>query len=89
MLTLTERAKAELKNILHQNQGATDDGLRLILSQPGDFALMLDKKQVNDKIVEDEGRILLLYQKDMARILDNIVLDCQDTEKGKMLVISK
>ena len=89
MFTITDSAKDELKKILDNNSTESDDGLRLIINEPGSFALMLDKKQENDEIIEHEGTIVLLYQKDMTNILDEIILDCHTTEDCKMLVISK
>ena len=89
MLTITESARDELKNILEKNSNEEDEGLRLIVNQPGSFALMLDKEQNNDEVIEHNGVKILLYQKDMSPILDNIVLDCQYTESGRMLIISK
>ncbi len=89
MLTITDSARDELKNILEENSSEADDGLRLIVNQPGNFALMLDKKQDNDEVVEHQGWNILLYQRDMSQILEDIILDCQHTENGKMLVISK
>lgn len=89
MITVTDSAKAELKNILQENSSELDEGLRLIVNRPGNFALMLDRKQENDNVVEHEGLNIILYQKEMENVLDDIIIDCRFTENGRMLVISK
>jgi len=89
MITVTDDAKVELKNILISNSQDSDDGLRILIDTSGKPSIMIDKEQAGDEVVEHDGHKILIAQKELSSILDGYIVDCWDTENGKQLTISK
>ncbi|MFC2003554.1 hypothetical protein ACFLV4_06415 [Chloroflexota bacterium] len=55
MITITERAKEELKDVLVAAEAEPDEGLRLLPTSEDVFELMLDTEMSGDLVVEYEG----------------------------------
>ena len=89
MLTVTERAKQQLKQILSNSVGEPDVALRMSPSGPGEFGLALDKEKEGDQVVEHEGSRVLLVGSEVADLLEGWTIDCRETAEGPLLVFSK
>jgi Fe-S cluster assembly iron-binding protein IscA len=87
MITVTERAKQELKRIFTDREGDPQGGLRLLVSSPGEFGLSTDMEMSGDQVVEYEGVKVLLVEKGLADSLDGITLDIENTLEGPKLVV--
>ena len=86
MITVTERAKQELKAILIAIGADLDKGLRLQPTRDG-FALTLDTGLSGDQVVEYEGYKILLVGIEYSSIFDKATVDCRDTEDGPVLFL--
>jgi Fe-S cluster assembly iron-binding protein IscA len=52
--------------------------------------LVFDKEREGDQVVAtEEGKKLVLIGPDLTPILDEMVVDCQETPEGEALTISK
>jgi Fe-S cluster assembly iron-binding protein IscA len=90
MVTVTERAKEELKKALESaNISEPEVGLRLAPTAPGQFGLVADGEREGDQVIEYEGSKVLLVGSELAEPLDGVTIDCQDTPEGARLVMSK
>jgi len=88
MISVTERAKRELKKLLLAKVDNHFAYLRLTSPQEGQLGLGVDIEQPGDKAVKYEGDILLLVEKSLASSLKDVTLDVDDTPQGPELVIS-
>lgn len=86
MITVTERAKEELKAILIDIEADREQGLRL-LPTPRGFALTLDTELPGDQVVEYEGHKVLLVGMEYFSTFDKATVDCRDTENGAVLFV--
>jgi len=86
VITVTERAKQELKSILIAIGADPDEGLRLMPTADG-FALTLDSGLSGDQVVEYEGYKVLLVGIEYFSIFDEATVDCHDTEDGRVLFV--
>ena len=87
MIVVTERAAEWLKETLDEHATETEQLLRLVLTESGDFALMLDVEREGDEVVEREGTKLLSCEASIAPTVDGATLDCVDTPEGPRLTI--
>jgi Fe-S cluster assembly iron-binding protein IscA len=88
MVTVTERAAQELKEILEAQAVEPEQVLRLVREAQG-FSLRLDKESAGDEVVESEGATILLVDEQLSPIVDGAVVDCIDTPEGPRLTITK
>lgn len=86
MITVTERAKQELKTILIGIGASLDEGLRLMPTADG-FALTLDTELSGDQVVEYEDYKVLLIGIEYFSIFAEATVDCHDTEDGPVLFV--
>jgi len=63
MITVTERAKEQLKTMLIASQAGPDEGLRLLPSLGGRFVLAIGTELSGDQVVEYEGHKVLLKRR--------------------------
>jgi Fe-S cluster assembly iron-binding protein IscA len=87
MLTVTDGARKQLKEILSGKVDNPLAGLRLTHSSPGEFALNVDIELPCDQVVEHEGSKVLLVEQALADSLDGVTLDVQDTADGPELIV--
>jgi len=87
MLTVTERAKEELKEILLAGSRGPEDRLRLALAGPGHVGVVLDREREGDQVVEYKGSKVLVVEARLAEALDPATLDFRDDEEGPHLFI--
>ena len=86
-MTVTKRAKEELKAILIANGAGPDKGLRLLPSPDGRFVLTLDTELAGDQVVEYEGYKVLLIGIEYFKTFDRKTVDCQNTVDGTVLFV--
>ena len=87
MVTVTERAKEELKAILIASRADPDEGLRLLPRSDGRFELVLDAELPGDQVVEYQGYKVLLIGIEYLRILYGKTVDCQARKDGAILFV--
>ena len=87
MITVTERAKEELKAILIASEAGPEEGLRLLPMPDGRFALTLDAELHGDLVIEYEGYKVLLIGIEYLKILDGKTIDCLATQSGAILFV--
>jgi hypothetical protein len=89
MITVTERAKEELKARLVACEANSDEGLRLTPRLNSPCILVVDTELSGDQVVEYEGHKVLLLGIEYFNIFDGAVLDCHDTKDGPLLFLTK
>jgi len=87
MITVTDRAKEELKAILIASEAGPDEGLRLLLTAEGKFMLSLGTELHGDLVVEYEGAKVLLVGLEYLRMLDGITVDCHNADDEPVLFV--
>ena len=89
MVTVTERAERELGRMLASASNDPEDGLRLTVTEPGRYGIVVDKEQEGDQVVQHEGAKMLLIDEEVAGLLEEKTIDClETTEGGPRLVLS-
>lgn len=87
MISVTEHAKQVLKTTLIAMEADPDEGLRLLPSPDGEFALALDSQLPGDQVVDYEGLKVLLVGVEYFRLLNGKTVDCLETENGEVLIV--
>jgi len=87
VITVTERAKEELRIVLIDAEAEPDEGLRLLPNSDGVCELMLDTELSGDLVVEHEGYKVLLIGIEYYKILNGKTVGCCDTEDGAVLFV--
>ena len=86
MVTVTDRAKEELRRIVETNSLDTDKYLRLatppVWTGDGDFGIVIDEERSGDHVLDLEGTKLLLVDPDLAEPLSKAVLDFKESPDG-------
>ena len=90
MINVTERAKEKLKELKSQslsqvNVEASNLGLRLDHSSPGQLGIFPDAHREGDQVVEHEGAPLLFVGQAIAQAVSGTTIDCEGD--GAQLVI--
>jgi Fe-S cluster assembly iron-binding protein IscA len=88
MVTVTDRATQELRNILAEVTTKPGQALRLVARPGSDFGLGLDEEREGDEVVAADGEKILLIAREIADVVGDATIDIQDTGKGHELVIS-
>jgi Fe-S cluster assembly iron-binding protein IscA len=89
MVTVTERAKEKLKELL---QSETDDpsvSLRLVTAPSGELGMFADRERDDDQIVEYQGAALLLVNEGVASTIGDATIDYDDSEPAPRLVMTR
>jgi len=87
MLTVTDRAKELLKDILAPHRDDPDFGVRLIVKPHRQLGLVTSRKSPGDYVVEHEGLAVLLVEQELSGEVDGLTLDTKQTADGARLVI--
>ena len=87
MVSVTERAKEVLSEILIASGAGQGEGLRLMPRPDGIFVLTLDAELPGDQVVEYEGLKVLLIGIEYLRILDGKTIDCEGSEGEAILLV--
>jgi len=88
MVTVTDLATQELRNILAEASPEEGQALRLVLRPGGDFGLGVDEEREGDEVVAADGEKILLIAREIADAVGDVTIDAQDTGEGQELVIS-
>jgi Fe-S cluster assembly iron-binding protein IscA len=87
MIAVTERAKEKLKSMLTSKVDNSLAALRLITTLEGGYGLHIDVENPGDKVVEYEGKKVLVVDSKLADNLDGTILDTETTPEGVELTI--
>ena len=87
MISVTERAKRELRKLLSENVDIPEARLRLLDRGGGILGIGVDIEMPGDYIVECEDKKVLVIEPELAANLNKITLDVDDTPEGAELVI--
>ncbi len=88
MITITERAKQELKRLYDTNVDWSGAFLRLMDRGQGNLGLGIDLEATGDQSVEYDGIKVLIIDSRLATSVKDITMDIDDTLDGAELVIS-
>jgi Fe-S cluster assembly iron-binding protein IscA len=92
MVTVTAKAKQKLKELLQGRTTDPQEAMRIISSplNPEQLEFVLDKEKEADHVVEsEEGRKVLLIGPLLAPVLEEKVIDYQETPQRVGFTISK
>ena len=89
MVNVTERARQQLKTLLTTSGGDPSVGLRLEQTRTGELAIFPDRERADDQVVEHQGTALLLVGQDLAPLVDDTTIDCEDTGPATRIVIMR
>ena len=89
MLSVTKRARDELKRMLTGKVDNPQAGLRLTADDSGQLGLIVDIETPDDQVVEHDGSKVLIVKNTLAADLEGITIDVKDTSEGPRLVIVK
>ena len=81
MVTVTERAAQLLKDIQEGHEESANKVLRLV-SRGDSYELTFDERREDDQIVQSGETDVLLVGTDVAELLGDATVDCQDTPAG-------
>jgi Fe-S cluster assembly iron-binding protein IscA len=91
MLTVTELAAEKLKEAIQAQTEDPELAIRLVpsASRPNQMDMALDKEKEGDQVVESQGVMVLFVSAELERVLDGMVIDCQETPRGVQFSISR
>ncbi|MBX5491521.1 MAG: hypothetical protein IRZ14_10205 [Chloroflexi bacterium] len=82
MVIITERAAAELQELLAANEAPQGQGVKLVPDEAGRIAMTIGTAGEDDEVIQRDGEPLLIVDSRIAGILDGAQLDCDTTEIG-------
>jgi Fe-S cluster assembly iron-binding protein IscA len=89
-VTVTERAAAELRDMLAEASTREGQVLHLVAQPEGPgFALGTDQIEEGDETVEADGETVLVITSSLAEALEGAVIDVEETEEGATLSITR
>ncbi len=80
MVTVTDTAAAQLKQILSSMTKEPEQKIRLASGEGKKLGFVLDAEKDGDQVVEHEGEKVLLIDEAVGSELEGAVLDCKDNE---------
>ena len=87
MVTVTEHAAQLLKEIQDGHEESATKVLRLV-NRGDDFEFTFDQRREGDQIVQNGNADVLLVGTDVADLLGDAAIDCQDTPAGPRFTLS-
>lgn len=78
MVNVTERAKGQLKKLLETRSDDPSVGLRLGTTASGQFSVFPDRERGDDEVVEYRGSVVLLVGQDIAQMIEETTIDCDE-----------
>jgi Fe-S cluster assembly iron-binding protein IscA len=87
VVSVTERAKKELKNLLSRKVDWPEARLRLMDRGEGIIGLGIDVEEPGDQVLEFEDKKVLICDHELAMRLKGITIDVDDTPEGAEIVI--
>lgn len=89
MVTVTDQAAQELRNILADTAMKPEQALRLVMRPGGGLGLGLDEEHEGDQVVTADGEKILLVAPSVVEALGEATIATQETSGGQMLVVSR
>jgi Fe-S cluster assembly iron-binding protein IscA len=89
MITVTERAKERLKEMLRSETDDPSVGLRLATAPSGQFGIAPDREREDDQVVEHQGSPVLLVGQEMANTIGDATIDYDESPPAPRLVIKQ
>jgi len=89
VVTVTERAKEKLKELLATETEDPSVGLRLETTSPGQLGIFPDRVRTDDQVVEHQGAAVLLVGQETAETVGETTIDYDESETGSRLVIRR
>jgi len=86
MVSVTEKARDKMKNLLDSTVNNPLIGLRLVVNDHEEYILGTDVEKPGDEVVKHEGSKILFIGKDKADRVDGYTIDF---ESKKKFVISR
>ncbi len=87
MVTVTEHAAQLLKEIQEGQEESAGKVLRLV-NRGGKFELAFDERREGDEIIQSGDTDVLLVATDVAELLGDATIDCQDTPSGPRFTLN-
>jgi hypothetical protein len=87
MIKVTEDAMQILKTILVAAEAGPEEGLRLLPTPDGTFALAIDTELSGDQVVEYEGLKVLLVGVEYLKVLSSRTIDCDHSREEPVLFV--
>ena len=87
MVTVTEHAAQLLKELQEGHEESADKVLRLVNRDDG-FQFAFDERQEEDQIVQSGDTDVLLVGADVAELLGEAIIDCQETPAGPRFTLA-
>lgn len=86
MLTVTESAKKHLQELLEKSDAEDEAVVRFVLQAEG-ISMGIDQQRQDDQTFEQDGKVVLVMQNEVAQALDGKSLDVEQTETEPKLVL--
>jgi hypothetical protein len=80
MLTLTERAATELRELLEANDASREQGIKLCPDGRGGVQVTVGTPDADDEVLRDDGRPLLIIDTVLSGLVDGATLDTEPVE---------
>jgi Fe-S cluster assembly iron-binding protein IscA len=87
MLVVTDRARHLISRALENNEPGNLHGLRITITDFGEFDVHVDDPRNGDTVIESNGRPIVIIPPETAPELDSAVLDAQETADGMDLTL--
>ena len=75
MVTVTERAAAELQEVLKSQHASDDEGVKLMPSGDGSLQMTIAEPNAGDEVTQRDGHPLLIVDASLADMLDGTEVD--------------
>lgn len=89
MVSVTERAKKKLKELVTTQTDDPSVGLRLDRTSSGQLGIFPDRERTDDQVVEHQGAVVLLVGQNIAQTVGDTTIDYDESGPGPRLVIRK
>jgi Fe-S cluster assembly iron-binding protein IscA len=89
MVTVTERAKEKLKELLQSETDDSSVSLRLTTAPSGQFGIVPDRERDDDHIVEHQGSPVLLVGQEMANTIGDATIDYDESRPDPRFVMKQ
>ena len=86
MLNVTDPAAEHLAKLLQEADAPEGAAARFVAGQEG-LSLHLDNAKPGDDTIEHHGRTVLLLDEQISELLNDKILDLQETESGPALTL--
>lgn len=87
MLNVTTKAVDHLATLLERYEAEPQQALRLVSTAPGTLGLKLDEPLIEDDVITQDQRPVLLLDPQLSVAMDGSSLDAVDSPEGERLVL--